>query len=209
MVGGGRWVTRAYNAAVTLLERTVQAPPTFKRWHWTAEDYLRLGEAGIIGEDERVELIAGEIIHMSPIGDRHSAGSTKANMLFAPRGPSVCLVSVQSPLRLGHGYEPTPDVVVFRPRADYYLHGHRPEDVLLVIEVADSSRHYDLNEKARIYAAALIPEYWVPDLVEDALVVHREPMADGYASVQTLKRGQKLSPLAFADWEIAVDDILP
>jgi Uma2 family endonuclease len=194
---------------MTLLERSVRAPATFERWRWTLEDYLRLGETGIIGEDERVELIDGEIIRMSPIGNRHYSGTIKASTPFGRRAPDACLVSVQNPLRLGHGYEPMPDVVVLKPRADFYASGHNPEDVLLVIEVSDSSRDYDLNEKALIYARALIPEYWVSDLVQDALVVHREPTADGYASVQTLKRGQKITPLAFSDWEIAVEEILP
>ena len=198
-----------YNADVTLLERPVQAPPTFKRWRWTLEDYLRLGETGIIGEDERVELIAGEIVHMSPIGDRHIAACMKANALFAARGPSVCIVSVQGPLRLGHGYEPMPDVVVLKPRTDFYVHGHKPDDVLLVIEVADSSRDYDLNEKALIYARALIPEYWVSNLVEDTLVVHRQPTTNGYASIRALKRDQTIAPLAFPDWELTVEALLP
>jgi Uma2 family endonuclease len=194
---------------MTLAERPVQVPSFWRRWRWSLEDYRRLGELGIISEDERVELIDGEIIHMSPIGDRHNAGCTKANMLIAARGPSVCLVSVQGPLRLARSYEPMPDIVVFKPRADYYVRGHTPEDVLLVIEVADSSRDYDLNEKALIYARARLPEYWVTDLIEDVLVVHREPTPNGYTSVHVLKRGQKVAPLAFADWEIAVEEILP
>ena len=198
-----------YNATGTLTQGPVQAPAALKRWRWTLEDYLRLGEAGIIGEDERVELIDGEIVCMSPIGDRHYAGTMKASTPFGRRAPDVCLVSVQNPLRLGDGYEPMPDVVVLKPRADFYLHGHKPDDALLVIEVADSSVDYDRGAKALIYARALIPEYWVSDLVEDVLVVHREPTANGYTSVQALKRGQKIAPLAFADWEIAVEEILP
>jgi Uma2 family endonuclease len=193
---------------VTLVDQPVQAPPTLRRWRWTLEEYLRLGEHRIIDDDTPVELIDGEIVHISPVSDRHIAGKIKAFTLFARRGPSVCVVS-GGPLRLGHGYEPMPDVVVLKPRADFYASGHNPEDVLLVIEVSDSSRDYDLNEKALIYARALIPEYWVSDLVEDTLVIHREPTAEGYASIQTLKRGQKVTPLAFADWEIAVEEILP
>jgi Uma2 family endonuclease len=194
---------------VTSLARPVQAPPTFKRWRWTLAEYLRLGETGIIGEDERVELIDGEIVCMAPIGDRHYPGTARAMTPFARRVPDACIVSVQGPLRLGQGYEPMPDVVVLKPCADFYVHGHKPDDVLLVIEVADSSRDYDLNEKARLYAAALIPEYWVADLVEDTLVVHRQPTTNGYGSVQSLKRGQMLAPLAFPDWELAVEALLP
>jgi Uma2 family endonuclease len=194
---------------VTLTQGPVQAPAALKRWRWTLEDYHLLGRFGILGEDERVELIDGEIVQMSPIGDRHVAGVAKAQAPFGRRVPEACIVTVQSPLRLEQRYEPMPDVVVLKPRADFYVHGIRPDDVLLVIEVADSSVAYDRGAKALIYARALIPEYWVSDLVEDVLVVQREPTAEGYASIQVLKRGQKIAPLAFADWEIAVEEILP
>ena len=157
------------------------------RHRLNVDDYHRMAEAGILGEDDRVELIGGELIDMAPIGQGH-AGIVNAlnHALFMAFGGRA-IVSVQNPLRLDPLNEPQPDVVILRPREDFYQRGPLPgpADVLLVVEVADSSLRYDRAVKLPLYARAGIGEVWIVDLHRLVVDVHREPGPDGYAAMAT------------------------
>jgi Uma2 family endonuclease len=178
------------------------------RYRFTVDDYQRMGEAGILGEDDRVELIDGEVLKMSPIGHRHVSSVFRLNRAFQRLGERA-IVSIQSPIRLDDHAEPQPDATLLRPRPDIYRDGiPTANDVLLVVEVADSSVEYDRQVKAPLYAHSGIPEYWLVDLQRDHIVVSCDPTADGYATPRVFRRGETIAPLAFPDLVVAVDDIL-
>jgi Uma2 family endonuclease len=178
-----------------------------ERWRFTVEDYHRMAEAGILTEDDRVELIDGEIVRMSPIGDPHIASVNRCNRTFSRAVGDRALVSIQNPIDLDPYNEPQPDVALLRPRADDYERGKaRPADVLLVIEVADSSVDSDRRIKFPRYAAAGVREAWLLDLEGDALEVYREPRDDGYALVRRYRRGERVAPEALPDVQVAVAD---
>jgi Uma2 family endonuclease len=177
------------------------------RRRFTVAEYLRMAEAGILREDDRVELIDGEIVQMSPIGDRHVEAVNRCNRAFASAfAAGRVLTSVQNPVRLDGYNDPQPDVALVRPGV---LGAPRPGDVLLVIEVAESSLTYDRRTKLPLYARAGIAEAWLLDLDGDALEVHREPGPDGYALVRRCRRGVRVAPVALPDIEVAVADLLP
>ena len=186
---------------------TVAAPP--QRWKLTADQYQRMGEVGILHEDDRVELLEGELYEMSPIGSRHNACVDAFNELFrdVPRG--TIIARVQGSFRLSPYSEPQPDLLVLRFRSDYYrsaLPG--PADVLLLIEVAESSLGYDRNTKLPLYAQAGIREVWIVDVEHERLEVYRDPEGGSYRSVALVERGNVVAPLAFPDLAIRVEDIL-
>ena len=149
--------------------RTQVARRTF-----TAEEYHRMVTAGILAEDDRVELIEGEIVRMSPIGSPHAACVDRLNALFTRRLARRATVRVQSPIALDGRSEPQPDVTVLRPREDYYAPQHPgPADILLVIEVVDTSGEYDRGTKLPLYARAGIREVWIVDVVHYTIEVYR------------------------------------
>lgn len=178
-------------------------------WKFTVEDYHRLGESGILSEDERVELIEGEIVEMSPIGSLH-AGCVKRIVGFFRRhlGEDVVL-SVQDPLRLEENLEPQPDVMLLRPRDDYYARSHpSSSEVLLLIEVADASVVYDRTEKADLYAAHTVPEYWLVDLTKDVVLVHTLPSSLGYRSVEIKRREDAWISTLLPDLSVRGENLL-
>jgi len=157
-------------------------------------------EAGILTEDDRVELIEGVLIEMSPIGDAHNAHVDRVNqtMVLALHGQAI--VRVQGDIRLSTWNAPISDVLVLRRRDDFYQYGGAgPADVLLIIEVADSSLSYDLQRKAPLYAGEGAPEYWVMNARDERIVVHRDPRPEGYQQVFELSGDERVSPLAFPD----------
>ena len=177
------------------------------RRRFTVEEYLRMAAAGILTEDDRVELIDGQIVTMSPIGDRHVEAVNRCTEAFAAVVVARrARLSTQNPLRLDGYNDPQPDVAVVRPGV---LGAPRSGDVLLVIEVAESSLTYDRRTKLPLYARAGIGETWLLDLEGDALEVHREPGPDGYALVRRCRRGVRVAPVALPDVEVAVEDLLP
>ena len=179
------------------------------RHRFTVEDYQRMGEAGIFSEDDRVELIEGEIVVMTPIGSPHAGKVTRLNGILTPRLSGRANVSVQNPVVLLPDSEPQPDLALLRLRADYYERTHpRPEDVLLLIEVSDTSLEYDRRVKVPLYARGGIREVWIVDLAGDCVEVYREPGAEGYRDVRRFTRGQSLAPQAFPDLHLTVDEIL-
>lgn len=142
------------------------------RYRFSVDDYHKMAEAGILREDERVELIRGEIINKAKISSQHAAGVTRISSHFHPVLRGKYILSVQNPINIGTHSEPEPDLAVCQLSEDYYAHRHPVEcEVLLVIEVADSTLEYDLTVKKTLYAEAGIPEYWVVDVKKKQ--VHR------------------------------------
>lgn len=156
-----------------------------RRWRFTTEDYYRLAEHGILADDARVELIEGEILDMAPIDSRHAGSVNRLNAFLSRTVGDRAVISVQSPLHVREGVEPEPDIMLLHPRADFYTNGHpTPRDVLLLIEVADTSIGYDRTEKADLYAGAGIGEYWLVDLGRQRVFVHSDPLPTGYGNVE-------------------------
>jgi Uma2 family endonuclease len=173
------------------------------------DDYHRMAEVGILGEDDHVELLDGQIVEMSPIGPRHAgAVNNLVRLLHRTLGDAVIL-GVQNPVVLGAPSEPQPDIAVLKPRADAYSGAHpSPEDILLVIEVADTSLESDRDVKLPLYARAGISEAWLVDLSHDIVEVHRRPSPEGYREVRTLRRGDTLAALVVSTGSISVDEVL-
>lgn len=178
------------------------------RWRFTVADFLLMGEAGILSEDDRVELIDGEVRAMSPVGRSHGAVINRLNMFFAPKLVGKAIVSIQNPVQLDDFSEPLPDVVIARFRTDYYALAHpSPDDVLLLIEVADSSLPYDRGEKRARYARAGIPEYWVIDVPRRRVFQYVSPGAMGYRTERVLGAGEAITCAFASDIVLAVDEI--
>ena len=188
-----------------------EAPsPEPRRRKFTVAEYYRMGEMGILGPDERVELIDGEIIVMPPIGPGHSGEVNRLNHRFSYPDNDRFIIHVQNPVRLEDGSELQPDIALLRYRQDYYGTAHpTPADVLLVIEVADSSLEFDRGVKAHVYGRAGVPETWVKNLPEDCIERFIEPGAEGYAQHTIHRRGETLTPVSLSDMELPVDDLLP
>ena len=183
------------------------AAPSPRRFN--VEEYYRMGKAGIIGPDERVELIEGAIIQMSPIGSRHASAVTRTARWFDRRVGDRAIVRTQNPVRLSSHSEPEPDVALVGPRADDYSAAHPgPADVLLIIEVADTTLAYDQNTKLPLYAAAGIPEVWIAHLQRDQITAYRNPVSGAYQETVTFGRDGSLAPLPFPDLVIRGADIL-
>jgi Uma2 family endonuclease len=179
------------------------------RRRFTVTEYHRMAQAGILGEDDRIELIEGEIIEMSPIGTWHAGISIRLNELFMRTFGNDALVSVQNPIQLSDDTEPQPDVTLLRRRNDYYA-SHRPdsEDVLLVVEIADTSVAYDRQVKSRLYAQSGIAEYWLIDLNAETVTEYRDAGPDGYGITRVLRRGEQVTPAAFPNRSVTVDSML-
>jgi Uma2 family endonuclease len=180
------------------------------RYRFTVEEYHRMGEAGILPEDTRIELIAGDIVVREPIGSYHAGTVDRLTRLWTSILGERAVVRVQNPVELaGDDSEVQPDVTLLRPRADFYTRRHpAAADVLLLIEVADTSLARDRRVKIPLYARAGIREVWLVDLTGDRVEVHREPTAGGYRQVRASGRGESLVPEALPDLTIAVTDLL-
>jgi Uma2 family endonuclease len=176
---------------------------------FTVDDYYRLAECGILHRDDRVELIDGQVVPMTPIGARHASRvDSLTDVLVRLMGPEGS-VTVQNPVRLGTHSEPQPDLAVVRRRPDFYREHHpTPADVLLVIEVADRSADYDRDVKVPLYARTGIPEVWLCDLPGDRIEVYREPGAEGYRDVRVVGRPDTVSALHLPGITLAVADVL-
>jgi Uma2 family endonuclease len=182
---------------------------------WTRVEYDRLIDFGVLQEDEPVELLGGQVIVAEPKGSRHStAVGLTADALRAAFGAGW-VIRVQDPVALDDESEPEPDVVVVPGQHRAYLAAH-PERPALVVEVAESSLAFDRRFKSGLYARAGVSDYWIVNVVDDALEVHRGPVADPaaefgwrYGSIQTLRAGASISPLSRPDLIIPVADLLP
>ena len=175
----------------------------------SVDDYHKLGEAGILDEDSRVELIEGELIDMAPIGASHMLAVNRLTRLLVRAVGDLGLVSIQNPVTLPPHSEPQPDIAVLRPRMDSRDAGlPGPADVLLLIEVADTTLAYDRGTKLRLYARAGIVECWLVNLQSGSLEVHRGPTPQGYSRTTELRPGAVVSPLTLPTVEIEVSAIL-
>jgi Uma2 family endonuclease len=178
------------------------------RRRFTRAEYYRMAEVGILGEDDRVELIKGEIVEMSPIGRRHRAFVGNLNQLLVVRLAGRAVVWTQNPIVLSENTESQPDLAVLRRRRVPYKEREAwAEDAFLLIEVADSSLAYDRTTKLRLYAEAGIPEYWVVDCISEAVEVHRTPSAEGYRDVTRVTGTAALTLQAFPDVELTTTEI--
>lgn len=178
------------------------------RRRFTVHDYHRMGEAGILHEDDRVELIEGEIVEMAAIGTRHFACVNGLTRLLVSSVGDAAIVSVQNPVRLSESNEPQPDLAVIRVR-DYRESLPMPEDVLLLIEVSDTTLAYDRNVKLPLYARAGIREVWIVDLTGEIIERHTDPSADGYRSLKQARRGETIESKALPELAFSVDAVLP
>jgi Uma2 family endonuclease len=180
------------------------------RRRFTVDEYHRMGEAGILNEDDRVELIRGEIVQMSPIGIQHAACVARLNEILLGRLRGRATLWPQNPLTILPDSEPQPDIILLRHRADFYAAAGLPgpDDVALLVEVADTSLRYDRRVKGLLYAEAGIREYWIIDLAGDAIEVFREPGPHGFQRTDRVSRGGTLTPLAFPDTRLAAADVL-
>ena len=170
---------------------------------FSVAEYRQMGVGGVFGEDARVELIDGEVVEMTPIGARHAACVNRLNRLLVTALADRAVVSPQNPVQVGNWSEPEPDIAVLRPRPDFYAERlGEPADVLLLIEVADTSGAYDRSVKVPLYLAAGVPEVWVVDVAGGVVDVFRQ---DGQ-----VRRGpgDTVSPAAIPDLVVAVADIL-
>jgi Uma2 family endonuclease len=175
---------------------------------FTVWEYHRLAEVGILREDDRVELLEGEIFEMSPISSRHASCVTRLNHLLQDQAKGRAIVSVQNPIRLSDYSEPQPDVALLVPRTDFYRDAlPTPRDVLLVIEVCETSGEFDRHVKLPLYAKAGIPEVWIVDLSREQIEVYRDPKPEGYQQSRIVGRGQTLTAQLLA-LELPVAEIL-
>jgi Uma2 family endonuclease len=167
-------------------------------------------QAGVLTEDDRVELIEGEILEVSPIGSRHAACVARLTALFSSLLRDAAIVWVQNPVQLNERSEPQPDLALLRTRQDYYATGHpSATDVYLLIEVAETSVEYDREVKVPLYARAGVAETWLVDLTSQQILVYTDPGQAGYSLMRALGRGEAARPTALpAEVALPVSDIL-
>lgn len=181
----------------------------FKK-RFTVNDYHRMVDAGILGEGDRVELIRGEVLQMSPIGPPHNGAILRANHALSRMVGERALVSVQGAIRLDQYNEPQPDLCLLRLAPDFYTSRHdEPADILLIIEVADSSLEYDQTIKLQLYAETGIPDYWISDISGGRVLAYSSPQGRAYRSVRELRRGETIAPQLLPDCQIPIDVLLP
>ena len=188
--------------------------PAERLRRFSIAEYHKMGEVGILEEYERVELIDGVITKMAPIGSRHAACVNKLSRFFFSILPTEdATIAVQNPIILDDGTEPEPDTALLKPRDDAYASGHpRPSDVLLIVEVADTSVDYDLAVKLPRYAAAGIPEVWLVNIPDQKIEVHKMPMGAetdaGYKIRVEYRLGETVNLEAFPNVKISVAGVL-
>ena len=174
---------------------------------FTADEFHKMAEAGILHEDDQIELIEGELIEMAAIGTRHFTCVNMLNRLLVRSIGDEAIVSVQNPVRLSEKLEPQPDLVVLKNN-DYREALPGPEDVLLLIEVSDSTLRYDRETKLPLYAGSGVREAWIMDLQNGAMERHTEPSEGGYGLVRRVSRKEILSSEALPELALRLEDIL-
>jgi Uma2 family endonuclease len=184
-------------------------PAEAKRHRFTAREYRAMAEAGVLSEDDRVELVDGEVVDMAPIGSRHLACVVALSHLLVEASGGRFFVSVQNPVRLGERNEPQPDLSLLgrRPRPEASA-PPGPEDVLVVVEVSDTTLSYDKNTKLPLYARAGIPEAWIVDLAGRKVEVHHGLRRGGYGGSWTFGPGEKISSAVIGGISLPVDTVL-
>jgi Uma2 family endonuclease len=194
------------------IEATREAVDVPTPHRFTVDDYYRMAEIGVLGPTDRVQLVDGVMYDMPPIGPDHAEGVTDLTLRFIDRFRHGAVVRAQQPVRLGIRSEPEPDLVLARMwpgvKRPYRRAHPTPDDVLLIVEVAKSSLDFDLKTKATDFAQHGIQDYWVLDIDGDRLIVLRDPADGQYRRRRELRRGETISPLAFQDVTLTVDEIL-
>jgi Uma2 family endonuclease len=177
---------------------------------YTVEEYFALVDQGVLSPDDRVELLEGVVVAMPPSNPPHAAAVTRLTRALSRAVGDRATLRCQLPLIVGRHGAPDPDVAVVEPRDDDYLAEH-PASAFLVAEVADSSLKQDRLTKGPLYAAAGIPEYWIVNLPDDCVEVHRQPdrAAATYTAVSVARRGERIEPVALPGATVAVEDLLP
>lgn len=190
-------------------QQTAPNHATTGRRLFTVDEYERMAEEGILGEDERVELVGGEILLMAAMGSKHAACVRRLDRRLQRDLGDTASISTQLPVAIPDFDEPEPDIAVLRPRTDEYADAHPTRgDVLLLIEVAVSSLSYDRDVKLPLYARAGIPESWLVTLDAEAVERHAEPSPEGYRRIDRFGRGETIVSLTVPGLRIPVDDIL-
>jgi len=182
--------------------------PDLPRHRWTVDDYHRMGEVGLLDRDDRVELIEGEIVEMAPIGDGHADASNRLTRLLVLAVGESGIVAVGNPVRIPPYSEPQPDFAILRPRGGYNTRGPRPEDVLLAVEVSDTTLRRDRKVKLALYAGAGIPEFWIVNVEVREVEIYRTPSGDRYASVERKGPGSAATIEALPGVTIPISQIL-
>ena len=191
---------------------TVETQPSIvaEPYRFTVAQYLAMGEAGILKKEDRVELIDGVIVAMAAAGNRHLATVDRLNRMMGRAAGDRAIVRVQGAIDLHERSRPEPDLALLRERADFYeSESAGPDDVLLLIEVSDSSVNYDRYDKLPRYARAGIPEVWITVLPERIIEAHTEPAGGRYTQMRTFRSGDTISPACFPDIALPVSEILP
>ena len=182
---------------------------TIARRHFTVSEFYRMAEAGILTEDARVELIEGEIIEKCAIDSHHAACVKRLHTFISRLIGDDIIIGVQDPIRLDDYSEPQPDLALLKASDDFYAAHHPgPSDVLLVVEVSDTSLGYDREVKAPLYAVAGIPEVWVVDLQQAAITRYAKPNAGMYQDTAIFDRTESIISLTVPALSLSVGDIL-
>jgi Uma2 family endonuclease len=184
------------------------AAVTPQRRLFTIDEYERMGEIGILGEDDRVELIEGEIVEMAAKGDAHVRCLMRCVRHFGQQTGGDLWLAVQDPVRLGPRLKPEPDLLVCRTSAGAIMVVPEARNTLLVVEVADSSLHYDRTTKLPLYSKARIPEAWLFDLVNKQIERHTEPGPAGYRLIAVAHRGESLASTVLPGLTVEADALL-
>ena len=184
---------------------TINFQTSLQRHRFTVTDFHRMGEVGILSEDDRLELIDGEIFDMPPIGSQHGGRVKHLNRLLSKAVGESAIVSVQNPIILGDHSEPEPDLALLRPRPDFYTNSHpRAPDVLLLIEVADSTLQTDRDIKVPLYARHDIPEVWIVDIRNRQILRFAHPKQGVYQTLETLDLRQPPALPGLPDCSVAL-----
>jgi Uma2 family endonuclease len=187
----------------------MDAPMTALRWRFSVAEYHQMIAAGLFGEDDRLELLGGDLVMMSPIESKHAATVKRLNRILNHLLYERALIGVQDPLQLDEQSEPQPDLMVLDSREDDYATAPpTPGEARLVIEVSDTSADYDRDVKMHAYARAGIREAWLIELTTGWIEIYREPSPAGYKLLRKALPGETVSPLAFPDLALAVADVI-
>jgi Uma2 family endonuclease len=179
------------------------------RRHFNVTEYYRMAAAGVLSENDRVELIEGEIVEMNPIGSRHAACVGRLTEFLGRLVGGEAIVWVQNPVQVNDYSEPLPDVTLLKRRDDFYAQANpQPSDVLLIIEVADSSVEYDRDIKVPLYAGAAIPEVWLVNLPQETIEIYTQPVGDAYREIHLVKRAESLASKSIPNLIIEADLVL-
>ncbi|MFN7928281.1 MAG: Uma2 family endonuclease [Blastocatellia bacterium] len=177
------------------------------RRRFTVEEYHRMAEAGILAPEERIELIEGEVIEMAAIGPRHAMCVDRIDEVIREKLGRIIHLRAQNPIRLSNITEPQPDITLAK-RADYSTHHPTGDDVLLAIEVSDTTLEKDRTLKQKVYANASVPEFWIVNLPDDVIEIYRNPAGDVYSDVQCILRDGTLSPHLLPTLILSAEEIL-